>query len=450
MRPILLVLVAFSGAAGCATATKEAFPPPKEENRPAPNPFVDREPFPGEEARKVQFRPFYWKYEQGATKKVNILGIVYRWREDEVFERLNILPIVYYTARKQPQELKSWFLMIFPVVWVGSDDFLIFPFGGITRGLLGLHELIMITPLYIRTRTFSTDRSGPIVYTVRHFPWPFFAYGSDQRVGGRRKWRIWPFWGKEVRRRDGSSKGFIGWPFYTWWRKSDTDFRFLFFPFYGRDETAIIRSTTVMFPFYQRVRDFHSGLVDTTFWPFYRKAGGVDWVERERYWPFWDYRRADFTTTEVVAWPFWRRTYVDNERQFTRYTWVVPFYRDKVKVTRADGRISRKYYVWPLTRVEYMADGGTEVTVPELLPVDWPSLRESMESIKPFISIYHRRKYADERVDVSAAFSLYMHRRGRDFSRTSLLTGLVGWDRDETGKYVRLLWGIRFRVAKPS
>ena len=90
------------------------FEPPKEQGRPPPNPVYDKEPYPGEQAKKVQFRPFYWKYELGAKKEVNILGIVYRWREDEVFERLNILPFVYYTKRKLPQELASWFLWIFP------------------------------------------------------------------------------------------------------------------------------------------------------------------------------------------------------------------------------------------------------------------------------------------------------------------------------------------------
>jgi len=446
MRVLLLLAL---GLAGCATPTQDAFPPPKEENRPAPNPFVDREPYPGQEAKKTQFRPFYWKFEQGDVKQVNILGIVYRWREDAVFESLNIIPFVYYTARKAPQELKSWFLMVFPILFVGHDDFLVFPFGGVTRGLLGIHELTMITPFFLRTRTFSSDRTNPIVYTVTHLPWPFLAYGTDRRPGGRRKWRVWPFWGKEVHRRDGSSKGFVAWPFYTWWRKSETDHRFLVFPFYGRDETAIMRSTTIMFPFYQRVRDYHSGLVDTTLWPFYRKAEGVDWFERRRFWPFWDYGRSDFTTTQVVAWPFWRRTYVDNDQQFTRYTWVAPFYRDKTKVSRLDGSVSKKVYVWPIVRVENMADGGREVTIPEYLPVDWPALRRSMESFKPFVSVWHRRRYNDGRVDTSAAFSLYMNRRGRDFSRTSLLTGLVGWDRDATGRYVRLLWGIRIRVGKP-
>ena len=427
----------------------EPYGPPKEEGRPPPNPFIDKEPYPGDQAKKVQFRPFYWKYELGAKKEVNILGIIYRWREDEVFERLNILPFIYYTRRKMPKELASWFLWVFPILFLGNDDFLIFPFGGVTRGLLGIHELTMITPFYIRTRTFSSHRTSPIVYTVQHFPWPFFAYGTDKRPAGRRKYRIWPFWGKEIRRRDGSSKGFVLWPFYTWRKRSDTDKGFLFFPFYGREETATRRTTTIMFPFYQRYRDYYSGLVDTSLYPFYRRAYGVEWYEQHRYWPFWQYARSDFTTTEQVMWPIWRRSYVDNTRQFTRYTWVVPFYRDKTKVSRADGSVSRKYYLWPIMRHETMADGGRELTIPEWLPVDWPSLRKAMESFKPFVSLWHRRRWEDGRVDTSAAFSLYMNRKGRDYSRTSLLTGLIGWDRGPTGKYIRLLWGIRIRTAGP-
>jgi hypothetical protein len=458
IRPANVLLLCAVLLAGCGsvpqsdgqeTGSGGQFRPPKEEGRPPPNPVYDKEPYPGEQAKKVQFRPFYWKYELGAKKEVNILGIVYRWREDEVFERLNILPFVYYTKRKLPQELASWFLWIFPIVFAGDDSLLIFPFGGVTRGLLGIHELTMITPFYVRTRTFSSHRTSPTVYTVHHFPWPFFALGSDKRPGGRRKWRAWPFWGLEKGRRDGSSKGFVLWPLYTWRKRSDADYGYFFFPFYGREETATRRTTTVMFPFYQRYEDYYSGLVDTSLWPFYRRAYGVDWFEQHRYWPFWQYKRADFTTTEQVMWPIWRRSYIDNTRQFTRYTWVVPFYRDKVKVNRADGSIHRKYYVWPVTRWEHYPDGGTEVKVPELIPADFPSLRKSMESINPFVSLYHRRRWGDGRVDTSAAFSLYMNRKGKGYSRTSLLTGLVGWDRGPTGRYLRLLWAIRFRIGKP-
>lgn len=450
MAPALTCVLLGALLVGCATPTRAAYPPPKEENRPAPNPFVDREKYPGEDAKKTQFRPFYWKYEQGDRKEINVLGFVYRWREDEVFERLTVFPLIFYTKRKEPQELKSWFLYVFPILFAGDDSLLVFPFGGITRGMLGIHEIMMITPFFLQTRTFSSDRTNPIIYVVRHFPWPFFGYGTDRRPGGRRKYRIWPFWGKEIRRRDGSSKGFIGWPFYTWRVRSDTDKSFLLFPFYGRDETATQRSTTIMFPFYQRTRNFHSGLIDTSVWPFYRKAGGVDWFEQTRYWPFWQYRRADFTTTESIAWPFWRRTYVDNHHQFTRYTWALPFYREKIKVHRKDGSKDHKVTVWPFVRSERFADGGREVLIPQLLPVDYPELRKYAESFNPFVSFYHRRRWGDGRVDTSAAFSLYMNRKGSDFNRTSLLTGLVGWSRDPTGRYLRLLWGIRIKVGGPS
>ena len=33
--------------------------------------------------------------------------------------------------------------------------------------------------------------------------------------------------------------------------------------------------------------------------------------------------------------------------------------------------------------------------------------------------------------------------------KVRLLTGLIGWDRDSTGRYLRLLWGLRIRVGGP-
>lgn len=418
-------------------------PRPPEDDRPL-SPFYDREQ--DASGRTVQVRPFYWKHEGPEGKRVNILGPIIRWREDETMRRLEMFPNVYYTARVKPQDRRSWWFMFFPFLFLGHDDFLVFPVGGYSHGLLGLNEFLMVTPLYIRTKSISKAPDKPVTYTVRHVLFPILAWGSDGQPGGRRKFRFAPFFGKQTHR-GGAQSGFVLWPFYTW-RRSENEHAFFFFPFYGRAEAPTHKDTTVMFPFYHRSRNHLTGGIDTAVWPFWRRAKGSDAIDVRRYWPFYEFRRVGNTLTEVAAWPFWRRTYYEDDREFRKYTWVAPFYKRVRAVSRADGHERKKTTVWPIGRWERYADGGREVAIPVISPIDAPALREFAEPFRPLVSLYHRRTEANGDRETSALFGLYMSRRAGEHRKVRLLGGLLGWGRDGEERHLRLLWAIRLRFGR--
>jgi len=422
-------------AAACAS-------PRAPDDRPL-NPIYDRRD--DGRVEKVQVRPFYWREEGPRGRKVNILGPIVRYREDDHFRRLQVFPNVFYTARHSPQELRSWWFTFFPLLFLGSDDFLVVPFGGVSRGILGLDELLVVTPFYARSKRKTSHPTDPAVYTIHHILFPFIAWGSDGR--GRRKFRIAPFYGKS-HRRDGETTGFILWPFYTWRRKKD-ERAFFVFPFYGRTVTPTREETTILFPFFNRVEDHLTGTTDTAVFPFWRRATGGDAIDLRRYWPFFEDRRTGFTHTRIVAWPFWRRMYYQDRRQFARYTWVLPFYRQVKSFSRETGREGRKTFVWPLARWERTPDGGREVLVPNLLPFDAPSLREFADPFRPLLSLYHKRISPSGEREVSALFGLVMTRRTKERKKVRLLGGLIGWDRGPEGRHLRLLWAIRLRTGKP-
>jgi len=408
--------------------------------------------------RTVQVRPFYWRRESPDGKKVHLLGPLVRWRENDVYRSLQVFPNVWYTARTAPPELRSWMFLFFPVLVLGHDDFLVFPVGGRTRGLLGLDDLLLVTPLYARARQGK--------FVAHHVLFPFVSWGTDGQPGGRRRFRVAPFYGR-ARARDGAESGFVLWPFYVWRRKGDTERSVFVFPFYGRRDTPTTRETTVLFPFYHRRRDFRTGEEDRALWPFWRRAGGADALEVRRLWPFHEYRRTGFTTTEVVAWPFWRRVLLDEPDTLGRLTFVLPFYRRAEYVSRRDGSRRDKTVVWPFVRVERAADGAREVAVPQLLPFDAPALREFAEPFQPFFSLYRRRTAPSGDRDTSYLFGLVRGRRAggerrllvpllyayRESAagerRARVLGGLVGWERDPGGRYLRLLWGLRLRLGDP-
>jgi len=412
------------------------------------SPFYDRKVSDreGDTSRTVQVRPFYWSREDERGKRVNVLGPLVRYRADDAYERLQVFPNVFYSARHEPGNDKRWWFLFFPFLFLGHDDFLVLPFGGYSHGLLGFSQLLMVTPLYIRTRQTSAHPTDPTTYTVHSVLFPFLSWGSDGREGGRRKLKIAPFYGKSIER-DGGTSGFVMWPFYSW-RKTGGEEAFFVFPFYGRSSRATSRETTILFPFYVRRENFLTGSRDVSLWPFWRKAGGSEDLEARRLWPFAGWQRVDHTTEEFVAWPFWRRMYRDDPLQFARYVWVPPFYRHVKLYDRADGRLREKRSLWPLFRKETSSDGAREVSVPHLLPIDAPAIQEMIEPVRPFASLYHRRTGKGGDRETSALFGAYLSRVEGERRKVRILGGLLGWDRGPGGRVLRLLWAIRIPFGK--
>lgn len=401
-----------------------------------------------------QIRPFYWEKKDQYGTSWNVLGPLIRYREDETFRRLQILPNIFYTERKQPQELKSWYFVFFPLLFVGNDDFLLLPFGGHSKGFLGFHDFLMVTPLYMRSQRVSSHPTDPVTYTTHAVLWPFLSWSSDGRPGGRRAFSLWPGYG-EKDTADGGESGFVLWPFYTWRRHDLRQIRqWHLWPAYGETVTPTLREHTILWPIYthreERKLDATGKAVwakDVSVWPFWRRAYGSDDVEVHRYWPLYEYRRVKNTTTEYVLWPFFRRTYVDEKHQFAKYEWVVPFYTHVHRVSKETGFEQKKTTVWPLFRIEEKSSGERELAIPELLPIDAPSIRNWADPIRPFLSIYHSHKKPNGIHDRSVLFGLVMTRKTPKVKRVRILGGLVGWDTQPDGRYLRLLWGIRLRLG---
>jgi hypothetical protein len=430
----LLLLVAACASPG---------PPAEQEEGRHLGLFYDDEPPPPTEARQV--RPFYSRYEDERSRRVNVLWPFYRDRRTDSYRRISIFPNVVYQARHTPKDRRTWWFVFFPFLFLGHDDFLVFPIGGYSHGLLGQSQIILVTPFYARTKQVSTAATDPVVFTQHFVFWPFIAWGSDKQPGGRRKFRIAPFYGRTIDRND-VRRGFIMWPFFTWRQTRDTR-AWMLFPFYGRSFGPTFRETTILFPFYSRRVDFITGATDTALWPFWRRARGTDDVYVSRLWPVSEWRRVDWTTTRYVAWPFWRRKYLDTREQFARFSWIVPFYKHVWRVDRRTGAELKKTSIWPLARWERRPDGTREVAIPILSPIDSPVLREGFAPYRPFISIWHRTTKPNGDRYTTAAFGLYIARREGATRKVRLLTGLIGWDRTPKGRYLRLLWGLRLRIG---
>ena len=56
--------------------------------------------------------------------------------------------------------------MLFPLAYFGTGDFLILPFGGYSNSLLGIDHLLLITPLYLRTKFVRGSPADPDVSDI--------------------------------------------------------------------------------------------------------------------------------------------------------------------------------------------------------------------------------------------------------------------------------------------
>ncbi len=418
-------------------------------------PFYERQET--KTSRDVWLRPFYQRRETEKETTTNVLLFLYKSRENETFRTVQIFPFYYYTERKTPEDMKNWFAIWFPFVIVGSDDFLIFPFGGTSHGFLGYDEFTLITPFYLRTRLKD--------FKATTILWPLISWGSDGKENGRRRLRIAPFYGKN-RARDGTESGFVMWPFYTYTRNENSSSVFSF-PFYGRIKTPTQSKTTIMWPFFNIERNYLTGEKTTAFWPFWQRSHGSDAVDIQRFWPVYEDRRTGFTTTRVVVWPFWRRTYVDDGVTFGSHTWFVPFYQHHRYVNPKDGSIKKKTLVWPIGFWETREDGSKIAQIPKLSPFEGLSLREAQETVRPFITLYRRVTRPNGDRDTTYLLGLvtarkradsyylkiplvYSRRTTEEENRVRVLTGLFGWGKKDGRSYIRLLWGIKIGLGGGS
>jgi hypothetical protein len=336
---------------------------------------------------------------------------------------------------------------------MGNDDFLLLPVGGYSKGFFGLHEFLMVTPLYSRSKRITSHPADPVTFTTHAILWPLLSWGSDGRPGGRRSFLAWPFFGKSEHL-DKSRSGFVLWPFYTWTEsKPKLSRQWHLWPFYGQTVTPTLQEKTILWPIFSHRQEFLTGMTDVSVWPFWRRSVGPDnrsepWPrEVHRFWPLYEFRRVENTTAEYLLWPFLRRTYLDEPHQFGKYEWLVPFYRRIHRVSREDGFEQEKTVVWPIVRVESNSAGEEEVVVPPLLPIDAPALRDWADPLRPFLSLYHTKKTRNGVRDTSAALGAVMTRRAPDRSQVRLLWGLLGWDRVPRGRYLHLLFGLKIRMG---
>jgi len=353
-------------------------------------------------------------------------GDVHRWRSFPPFLELRRGPdeyqnllLPFYLYREYPQPLggvdRDW--MLFPLLFGGDDPdegsyFAFFPFAGNIKGILGQDEIVFyMFPAY----WYQRDRKRESLHIV----WPFYneAWGGDWKG-----WRIWPFYGRYRYFTDEGilrhHRRFVGWPFYIRY-----------------DEQQHILPTEILI----------CG-------PFYGHRLNARVVQKTYLWPFYIYghdRRYDRTLHGGYLFPY---RFTEGQRDF----W--PLFGEKLtnRGTLIGGlprRTYREFFLWPIQRYLWGADGFEESMQLWILPVFWHFYyidRDTLETRKhlkvwPFFS--YTRDGGDVALDVISPLWFRREEFERFYSRWFQVfryrsrAGISGWE---------ALWGAVTRRKEPS
>lgn len=335
----------------------------------------------------------------------------------------------------------------------------LFPLSGSVRGLMGMDEVeFWFFPLYVRTRDGRMEGI--------HFMMPLVARIEGPGV---RKRRVFPFWGMAEKAGKWRSR-FVCWPFWYEGRSLDPERpakAWMLLPVLGRirqgvPEGPYLRSDSVLWPFFSYTRTADRRQLRAP-WPFFRQdrrqnGDGEFETTALHLWPVWGWRREGGERSCYAVWPLTHWTRSEGPEGTQERLYVLPFYWSFRYLD--GGRRSEYQRLWPLASLS--REGEREV----LRVLDlWPQRHAPAvdRNWAPFWTVYSRVRWEDEagggeRHDAfwglwqrereaglrrDALFPLFARKVTEQGSRTDLLTGLVGWERDGEVRRWRWCWGVQ-------
>ncbi len=400
----------------------------------------------GEESDEFAFRPlFYVKKEKSLDSlTLDFLYPFFHYRRTPKGYRMgfffNSLSFSKKAGLPDPRE-KSF--RIYPLIFHRSSpnperrSFAFVPF----YGNFGGKTKFVLFPFYLRT----INSEGAI---SRNFLWPFFASYSGESRG----FRFWPLFGN-FEGKNSHSK-FLLWPFYFDIKKgsNETYRRYkAFFPFYYRVDYGTESHTMYMWPFFQKsvdpkrnLRSFHLP------WPIinFKKS---DTERRMRFFPFFETSETfGVKKTKFLLWPLYASSRLQLKyHEYKKDTFLValkvvreaPFDKTRKRSLRVD--------LWPV--FSYKRDEKRGHSYFHLLAPFEPFIGSSAKFYRNYSFLWRifevRRKHG-EGTAVSVLFGTLNFRKSCDESFFHIAGKAFGYASDLQGRRIRFLF-LPLKVGSP-
>ncbi|MBU0677703.1 MAG: hypothetical protein KJ626_06270 [Verrucomicrobia bacterium] len=377
---------------------------------------------------------------------------------DETYWR--VLTAIYqdWDVNNPYSRYRFWIL---PLYFQGRDVRMrnyvaLFPLGGRINEFLGRDEIsFWLFPL--------TAYSSINNVKTRDVLWPFI---SRTKGKGIYRFRVAPFYGQS-KHRDKFKKRFIAWPFWTsaeYYYKGSSGKGYIAFPLWGHIKLEDQESWLVLPPLFRfnKGQRLNYGYAP---WPFFSYSSGE--VEKFSLWPIYGRKATHGVESQYFLWPiFWKEEMDRGDSVGHRFA-ALPFWQSESRVERGyqAGSTHKKVYVyrklWPLA--SYIRDGAARrFRMLSLWPLkDTPQIERnwaplwtlyqntSIENVSEqelLWGLFRRQREGDEYAwtSIFPLFEWSADRRDKEERSWSILKGLIGYERLNDNKSLRLLYFIRF------
>lgn len=407
-------------------------------------------------------RPFF-TYENDALTGKESLDILWpvahirHWKGETDWR---FLTAFYWGPRStEPDTHYAFWVLPFLAVGrnkAGEDYGALFPLGGRVDNWFGRDRMeFVLFPLYAHSELndLRTD----------HWVWPLVSRTTGDDLY---RFRVFPFYGRSEKKGEGESK-FILWPFWTSVRRDHPGNRgegYMLFPFYGHSKTEREETWMVLPPFFRHTvgRNVEQNVY---FWPFIQteKSSRQD---KFYVWPLYGRRTTAREDRRFWLWPLvWNRHEKCAPVAVNRFRVFPIFTSESTRPLAAPTNVVSRYVsVWPLVSYARSQSDLKRVRVLDLWPFRDTAPIE--RNLSPLWTLYQWER-TPVGVENEALWGLarwgsrtngpthgsvfplasWSHDRAGDTQRGwEFLKGLLGYERNETGKSWRALYFFRWRT----
>ncbi len=352
----------------------------------------------------------------------------------------------------------QWSFIAFPIFATGRTEKGnryggVFPLGGHLEEFAGKDEIdFVLFPLYSYTRQVDLQTWNIL-----------FPIISWTRAPDESRFRVFPLYGQA--REPGIRKRFILWPIWNeahYRAPQHEGYSFLLFPLYGRVNLDNQQSWTVIPPLFRYTRAGDRREIMAP-WPFVQIKRGDD-NELTYLWPFWGVHKRPGIETRFALWPLGRYERIERPPVTLTRRWFVPFYYHEKQVKALPDKppkaVKRRVRIWPLATYQREGDALRFHTL-ELWPAAPVPAVDRLYA--PFWTLYTHERKGDE-VSDELLWGLFRRNRGKGYAQTSVfplvswggskdnnakrwdvLKGLIGYEREDGVRSLRLLYFMRFK-----
>jgi len=405
-------------------------------------------------------RPFWIQFSDNKqrTKDTHVLYPLINVHESPELERWNILNLIEWSricvdGKNVDQHVRI--LPFYVLRRTGNPDTSyegLFPLGGSIRNFWGINATWAWFPFYIRIDRGDVMRHGLF--------WPFIRWQEGPCAGGA---ALWPLMGHFYKTGSYRSSYFL-WPF-IYRNEEDLDkpapsLKHGFLPFYAYHCSKNKQSTTALWPFFKHIESYHPPYQEYHFpWPFFVQARGENRYIN-RWAPVYSHSVINDVQKEWFMWPLirhktWKESglCIDQQQFFFFLLWTQRQYHPDCP----SGPFSQKTHLWPLYSYWDNACGQKQFQLFSPLEALFPTNRIVQKLYTPLFAIYRfcqdvpgytRHSFLFDFISIentpyrsqfTLAF-LFDAECCADYSRFQILKGLLGIEKKNGKKSLRILW----------